>query len=151
MRVFSLRPLLLAVACTSACTSLQNLPGIRKSAPPAPAAVAVAASAGRPIPYPVFESKGFSAAVARGTRTRTGEPGPNYWQQYARYRIDAELVPSTNQLNGHETVRYFNRSPDTLRTPRFFLNQNLFKPGAARKDETPVTGGMEILRVAAAG
>jgi len=27
----------------------------------------------------------------------------------------------------------------------------LFKPGAARKDETPVTGGMEILRVAVTG
>ena len=68
-----------------------------------------------PIPYPVFESKAFARAVARGTRTRTGQPGPNYWQQFARYRIDAELVPATNQINGRETVRYYNRSPDTLR------------------------------------
>ena len=108
-------------------------------------------AAPRPVPYPVFESKGFSRAVARGTRTRTGAPGPNYWQQFARYRIEAELVPATSQINGRETVRYFNRSPDTLRVPRFFLNQNLFKPGAARNGETPVTSGMEILRVAAAG
>lgn len=108
-------------------------------------------NATRPIPYPIFESKGFARAVARGTRTRTGQPGPNYWQQFARYRIDAELVPATNQVNGRETVRYFNHSPDTIRTPHFFLNQNLFKPGAARTGETPVTSGMEILRVAAAG
>ena len=54
-------------------------------------------------------------------------------------------------MNGRETVRYYNRSPDTLRVPRFFLNQNLFKPGAARTQEVPVTSGMEILRVAAAG
>jgi hypothetical protein len=105
----------------------------------------------RPIPYPVFESKGFARAVARGTRTRNGQPGPNYWQQFARYRIDAELVPGSNQVNGRETVRYYNRSPDTLRVPRFFLNQNLFKPGAARTQEVPVTSGMEILRVAASG
>ena len=107
--------------------------------------------ASRPVPYPVFDSKGFARAVARGTRTRNGQPGPNYWQQFARYRIEAELVPATNQVNGRETVRYYNRSPDTLRVPRFFLNQNLFKPGAARTEEVPVTSGMEILRVAATG
>jgi hypothetical protein len=108
-------------------------------------------AAPRPTPYPVFESRGFSRAVAKGTRTRSGAPGPNYWQQFARYRIEAELVPATSQINGRETVRYYNRSPDTLRVPRFFLNQNLFKPGAARTAPTPVTSGMEILRVAASG
>ena len=124
-----------------------TLPFVSKPAPPAPAAP----RNDRTLPYPVFGSAGFARAVANGTRTRTGEPGPKYWQQFARYRIDAELVPATNQVNGRETVRYFNRSPDTLRVPRFYLNQNLFKPGAARNVETPVTGGMEILRVAASG
>ncbi|HEX4681799.1 MAG TPA: M1 family metallopeptidase [Gemmatimonadaceae bacterium] len=141
-----------------AAAACRALPLRRPSAAPAPAvsdvAVAGVAAQGdssRPRPYPVFESRNFARAVARGTRTRTGEPGPTYWQQFARYRIDAELVPATNQLNGREAVRYYNRSPDTLRTTRFFLNQNLFKPGAARDVETPVTGGMEILRVAASG
>jgi hypothetical protein len=78
-------------------------------------------------------------------------PGPNYWQQFARYRIDAELVPATSQVTGRESVRYFNRSPDTLRTVWVFLNQNLFAPTSPRNVETPVTGGMEILRISAAG
>ncbi|HTJ22488.1 MAG TPA: M1 family metallopeptidase [Gemmatimonadaceae bacterium] len=116
----------------------------------APAPVPTA-SPSRPIPYPVFETRAFTRAVERGTRTRTGEPGPNYWQQFARYRIDAELVPTTSLLNGRETVRYFNRSPDTLRTVWIYLNQNLFAPTAARVESVPVTGGMEILRVAAWG
>lgn len=137
-------PILCLALVACGCTAL---PFTRKPEVPA----APAASTGRPLPYPVFESNGFARAVANGTRTRTGEPGPRYWQQFARYRIDAELVPATSQLNGRETVRYYNRSPDTLRVPRFFLNQNLFKPGAARNGETPVTGGMEILRVAASG
>jgi len=112
--------------------------------PPAPAPA-------RPVPYPVFETHAFARAVERGTRTRTGEPGPKYWQQFARYRIDAELVPATSLVNGRETVRYFNRSPDTLRAVWIYLNQNLFAPTAARVESTPVTGGMEILRVAAGG
>ena len=117
---------------------------------PAPASPVVAAPT-RPVPYPVFETKAFARAVARGTRTRTGEPGPNYWQQFARYRIDAELVPSTSQITGRESVRYFNHSPDTLRSVWVFLNQNLFAPTSPRVVPTPVTGGMEILRVAAGG
>ena len=102
-------------------------------------------------PTPSFETKAFARAVARGTRTRTGEPGPNYWQQFARYRIDAEFVPATSQINGRETVRYFNHSPDTLRTVWIFLNQNLFASTSPRGQSTPVTGGTEILRVAVAG
>jgi hypothetical protein len=123
------------------------------STPPRPTATYGAPSSAdaRPRPYPVFESHAFADAVAKGTRTRTGEPGPKYWQQYATYRIDARLDPATATVSGRETVRYFNRSPDTLRVPRFYLNQNLFKPGATRTDETPVTMGMQIQRIAAAG
>jgi hypothetical protein len=117
-------------------------PPVMPPPPPAPT---------RPVPYPVFETRAFRRAVERGTRTRTGEPGPKYWQQFARYRIDAELVPATSLVNGRETVRYFNRSPDTLRAVWIYLNQNLFAPTAARVEPTPVTGGMEILRVAAGG
>lgn len=120
---------------------------LSKPAPPPPAPVAPS----RPIPYPVFETNAFRRAVERGTRTRTGEPGPKYWQQFARYQITAELVPSANQVNGRETVRYFNHSPDTLKTVWIFLNQNLFAPGSPRSNSTPVTGGTEILRIAAAG
>ena len=135
--------MLLAVTMLGGCTRWP----LRHTAAPAPAP----ALPSRPIPYPVFETHAFARAVERGTRTRTGEPGPRYWQQFARYRIDAELVPATSLVNGRETVRYFNRSPDTLRAVWIYLNQNLFAPSAARDEPTPVTGGMEILRVAAWG
>src|SRR5689334_21867825 len=116
-----------------------------------PATAVTPAVASRPIPYPITESKAFARAVQRGTRTRTGEPGPQYWQQYARYTIDAELQPATNQLSAHGTVRYYNRSPDTLPVLWLHLNQNLFASNAIRNTEVPVTGGMEILRVEANG
>lgn len=130
----------LALACT-------NWP-LRQQATPVPTAPP---EAKRPLPYPVFETKAFARAVERGTRTRTGVPGPNYWQQFARYRIDAELVPATSQINGRETIRYFNRSPDTLRVAWIYLNQNLFAPSSLRNVAVPVTGGMEILRIAVNG
>ena len=141
--------------------------GLRKTVPLAVATLFVAACANwslikqpeaaqtpaaieprRTLPYPVFESSAFASAVRRGTRTRTGAPGPNYWQQFARYHIDAELVPTTSQINGRETVRYFNHSPDTLKTVWIFLNQNLFAPGSPRDEPVPVTAGTEVLRVA---
>jgi Peptidase family M1 domain len=115
------------------------------------APTAAAPESSRTRPYPVFETNAFARAVERGTRTRTGVPGPNYWQQFARYRIDAELVPTTSQINGRETVRYFNNSPDTLKTVWMFLNQNLFAATSPRGQSVPVTGGTEILRFAVAG
>src|SRR5262245_11852685 len=110
------------------CVACADWPARPVAVPPSPPVAKVE----RPIPYPIFESKAFARAVERGTRTRAGEPGPKYWQQFARYRIDAELVPATNTLNGRETVRYFNRSPDTLRTIWVFLNQNIFAPSSPR-------------------
>jgi hypothetical protein len=108
-------------------------------------------SPGRVHPYPVAETRAFTAAVRRGTRTRTGEPGQGYWQQWARYRLAAELDPATARLTGRGGVRYFNRSPDTLPALFVHLHQNLFKPEAPRNEQTPATAGMEIQRVAAQG
>jgi hypothetical protein len=102
----------------------------------------------RPVPYPIFETRAFARAVERGTRTRTGRPGPNYWQQFARYRLQAELDPATGRLTGRGTIAYTNSSPDTLRELWVHLHQNLFAPNAVRNEETPVTGGVELRRVA---
>jgi hypothetical protein len=105
----------------------------------------------RPRPYPVFESPGFQQAVARGTRTRTGLPGPRYWQQRADYRLAATIDPASRLLTGRSSVRYRNNSPDTLKVVYFHLYQNLFAQGAARNREVPVTGGMRLGRVSAQG
>jgi hypothetical protein len=105
--------------------------------------------AARPVPYPVPEPPAFRRAVERGTRTRTGEPGPRYWTQFARYALRAELDPASKRLTGEGRVRYQNRSPDTLRFIAVHLHQNLFAPGAARNVEVPVTSGMELTRVMA--
>src|SRR5437868_4482303 len=130
----------LAAGC--AYLPIKRAPVAVPAPPPTPA---------RPVPYPITESQAFARAVARGTRTRTGDPGPTYWQQFARYRINAELVPATSQVTGRETVWYFNRSPDTLAQVYLFLDQNLFAATSPRNAPAPVTGGTELLRVAVGG
>jgi len=135
-----------ALAVVAGACASWTPPWRSRPAPPPPLA-----APSRPLPYPVFTTDAFARAVARGTRTRTGQPGPNYWQQFARYSINAELVPASSQLTGRETVWYFNRSPDTLRTVYLFLDQNLFAPGSPRDLPVPVTGGTEILRLAVGG
>ncbi|HEV2180764.1 MAG TPA: hypothetical protein VGR59_10605, partial [Gemmatimonadaceae bacterium] len=108
-------------------------------------------NAGRPLPGPVFESAPFTRAVARGTRTRTGEPGPSNWVQHARYRIDASLDPAASRLTGTESVVYLNRSPDTLRALAVYLRQNVFAAASPRRSSVPITGGVTLTKVAVAG
>src|SRR5689334_15297607 len=133
-------------AFVGACSS-----GTRPAPAPSPTALPVQAAGARPLPYPVFETAAFRRAVERGTRTRTGEPGPKYWTQYARYALRAELDPVAKRLTGDGRVRYQNRSPDTLRLVAVQLYQNLFAPGSVRNVEVPTTTGMELTRVVAQG
>ncbi len=94
----------------------------------------------------------FDSAVALGTRTRTGEPGPAYWQQRTEYHLEAELNQVSKRLIGQGTVTYHNNSPDTLPTIYLQAYGNLFAPDAKRN--TPLLaslGGILFTRVAAAG
>jgi len=112
---------------------------------------AATAAGPRPIPGPVYESARFSRAVARGTRTRSGGPGPHYWVQHARYTIEATLDVARNRLEGQERVVYLNRSPDSLRQLAVHLRQNVFAPGTPRRQPVPITGGVTLHRVAVNG
>src|SRR5437016_7921609 len=60
-------------------------------------------------------------------REGSGRPGPSYWQQRADYTIAVSLDTATHTIAGRETIRYTNRSPDTLRYIWLQLDQNLFR------------------------
>ncbi len=105
----------------------------------------------RPIPYPAFPAPQFLSAVEVGTRTLTGEPGPQYWTNTAEYRIKATLSPFSNMLRGSEEVIYQNNSPDTLRRIVVNLYQNLHSEGVVRSESVQVTGGMHVSQVALNG
>src|SRR6266508_6026406 len=60
-------------------------------------------------------------------REGSGRPGPEYWQQGADYTIAVSLDTATHTIAGRETIRYTNRSPDTLRYIWLQLDQNIFR------------------------
>lgn len=101
----------------------------------------------RPVPYPVMPPPQFEKAIANGTRTTTGKPGPNYWTNTAEYTIRAILSPNTKQLRGVEMIRYHNNSPDTLRQIIVHLRQNLNKAGVVRNRPQKLTGGVILTDV----
>src|SRR5690606_34229021 len=86
----------------------------------------------------------FRAALAEGTRSPDGSPGPNYWQQRSNYQIEARLDPASARVTGRGVVRYTNASPDTLRVLALHPYQNLHAPGVVRNEAQEVTGGIEL-------
>jgi hypothetical protein len=121
----------------------------RAGTAPSPATAGTAAR-NEAFGIPVLES--FERAVAQGTRTHKGEPGPRYWQQWAEYRLQAELNPVSKRLSGKGSIRYHNRSPDTLREIYVHLLHNLFDPRARHNTDVPWSvEGVSLSRVAAQG
>ena len=143
-------------ACSTAPASSVAGP-VPRSAPAAPAtptpppkAAQTRAESTRAYALPTWAP--FDTAIVRGTRTRTGEPGPAYWQQRAEYHLEAELNQVSKRLNGRGTITYHNNSPDTLPTIYIQAYGNLFAPEAKRN--TPVLaslGGIIFTKVAVEG
>ena len=143
---------LLPLVAATLCVAPPVVPLARAQTQPAPSVAPAATAAGsRPLPGPVYESAGFSRAVARGTRTRTGVPGPRYWVQHPRYTIRVALDVVRSRVSGRETVVYVNRSPDSLQTIAVYLRQNVFAAGSPRRESAPITGGVTLDSVAVGG
>ncbi len=76
------------------------------------------------------------------TRTASGSPGPQYWQQRANYRIKATLDEKNRRLNATAAITYTNNSPDTLSYLWLQLDQNIFKDESlSRRSQTKESMG----------
>jgi len=96
----------------------------------------------------------MKTALQNGTRSMTGEPGINYWQNYSVYKIKAELLPNESVLKGDEQVVYFNNSPDSLKSIVIRLYQDIYKKGNARQfgmGRDAVNDGVKIYRLKVGG
>ncbi len=78
----------------AACSSGRTAP------PPVTPAHGTTGTTVRAAGLEVPASEAYDRAVALGTRTRTGAPGPRYWQQWADYKLEAELNPVSKRLTG---------------------------------------------------
>jgi hypothetical protein len=142
------RLLLPALAFLGACAPTATIdPGVPAPAPPARGGVALAVPPAGPLPV----GASFRDAVAAGTRTLAGVPGARYWQQRVDYSLQVTLDPQTARLTGQGTIRYHNRSPDTLHVAVLRLHQNLFRAGEARTRRVPITGGVDVTRLVVGG
>ncbi|UCF40673.1 MAG: M1 family metallopeptidase [Gemmatimonadota bacterium] len=105
----------------------------------------------RPVPNPIVPSLEYRRALANGTRTTEGVPGPNYWQQSAHYTIAARLDVAEKRLEGTTRILYRNASPDTLPRLVVQLIQNFHREDAPRTFGAEITGGYTLTRVVAGG
>ncbi|MEJ2054285.1 MAG: M1 family metallopeptidase [Calditrichaceae bacterium] len=81
------------------------------------------------------------------TRTLTGMPGPDYWQNHSDYKIEVELIPEKRMIRGKEFIKYYNESPDTLRQIVIRLYKDIMKKGQYRDfnvDPLDLNDGMQI-------
>jgi hypothetical protein len=95
----------------------------------------------------LYVPRGVAAAYAKGTRTRDGRPGPNYWQNRGRYAITLSVAPPNRTVIGSERIVYVNESPDTLRQLVMRVIQDIHKPGALRWNNARadyLTTGMHV-------
>ena len=104
-------------------------------------ALCVNAQTTLPIP------ENITAAYAKGTRSTTGQPGADYWQNHADYTIKINFDPASRLLNGVVSINYTNNSPDTLNQVAFKLYPNLYKKGSIRNMPVlaaDITDGVQI-------
>jgi hypothetical protein len=92
--------------------------------------------------YNCRDAFGLNFYSQKGTayRSATGEPGPQYWQNRADYRLSVKLDEQRNEITGVETLTYHNYSPSKLDFIWMQLDQNLFKQDSRGSQIVPPTG-----------
>ena len=69
--------------------------------------------------------RNIQATYDKGTRSLSGKPGKNYWQNTANYDISVTFNPATRLVSGSVNIAYTNNSPDILREIFFKLYPNI--------------------------
>ncbi len=76
-------------------------------------------------------------AYQKGTRSRDGKPGPNYWQNHSTHKIKISVAPPSRRVQGEQEIVYTNNSPDPLPVLIFRMYLNAHQPEAMR--EAPIS------------
>ncbi len=77
---------------------------------------------------------------ATETRSSSGKPGHNYWQNRADYRLNVSLNEEKNEISGYAEITYTNNSFDTLDFLWLQLDQNLFDKDSRGSALLPMSG-----------
>ena len=82
----------------------------------------------------------FYTKNATNTRSASGQPGFEYWQNRADYQLSVKLDEAKNEISGTSIVSYTNNSPDKMSFVWMHLDQNLFKDDSRGTAVIPLTG-----------
>ncbi len=117
------------------------------------------ATAGAARPRAVADTSVFAPLVLptpNAYRSGSGAPGSRYWQNRADYTLAATLDTAAKTVRGELTLRYTNKSPDTLRFMWLQVEQNAFRgkslnsyifPEASRFGARGFEGGYTFSRI----
>ncbi|RFS21834.1 M1 family peptidase [Chitinophaga silvatica] len=95
----------------------------------------------------LYMPRNIRKAYEKNTRSLTGAPGKNYWQNKGIYQLNINVNPPTRKVTGLTTIDYVNNSPDTLRKLVLRMIVNIHKPQATRSGYVAkdyLTNGMTI-------
>lgn len=98
------------------------------------------------LPVPRNIQKAFD----QGTRSTSGQPGKNYWQNSAAYDLRIRFNPANRLVSGEADIVYTNHSPDTLRQLHLKLYPNYYQRGSMRLssvDSADLTDGVQFDRL----
>ncbi|MCI1186246.1 M1 family metallopeptidase [Hymenobacter sp. DH14] len=95
---------------------------------------------------PAYDSRtlfnpSFIEQLSTPTRTAGGQPGADYWQNAADYKIDARLDEKTARVTATAAITYTNNSPDALPFVWLQVDQNLYREDSRGAAITPIGGG----------
>ncbi len=96
----------------------------------------------------------FKRAYMNHSRSMTGAPGKNYWQNKPSYKMRVELDPATYTIRGELDVRYENRSPDTLQEIVWSMLGDIYARNSLRdlpEDVEKLGEGMKWLALSVSG
>ncbi|MFW0718157.1 M1 family metallopeptidase [Pedobacter sp. N23S346] len=102
----------------------------------------------------LYMPRNIKVAYAKGTRSVSGQPGPNYWQNHGKYNMDIKVDAETKTVSGQEEIIYSNNSNDTLKTLAIRFVNNLHKPTSPRSgavSEDFLSSGLNISSFAVDG
>jgi hypothetical protein len=74
--------------------------------------------------------KYLSCVVAATVLAMTVNAQAARWQQKVKYTMNVDLDVNTNRMTGHQTLNYWNNSPDTLKKVYYHLYWNAFQPNS---------------------
>jgi hypothetical protein len=82
----------------------------------------------------------FYTKSGTNTRSASGQPGFEYWQNRADYQLSAKLDETNNEISGTSIISYTNNSPDKMSFLWMHLDQNLFKDDSRGTAVIPLIG-----------